>query len=128
MIWIQDKHKNILFSNKALQESLKNINMFEMLECSEIPTEQKTFVKKMNVNDKEVYLEISLTPLFDEDDEDVVGCSGVVKDVTDTIIRQGKIIEKLTTLETTTKNNTKEALRALSNTMSNFGKGWVNDR
>lgn len=126
MIWIQDKHKNILFSNKALQESLKNINMFEMLECSEIPTKQKTFVKRANIDDKDVYLEITLTPLFDENEEDVVGCSGVVKDVTETIIRQGKIIEKLTTLEATTKNNTKEALRALSSTMSNFSKGWIN--
>lgn len=127
MIWVHDKNRNVVFSNKALKDSLMDIDMFEISEYSTIPTEKQTFVKKIMMKDVEMYLEITLTPLFDGDEE-VVGCSGVVKDVTETIIRQTKIIEKLETLENTTKKNTKEAMMAISTTMSNFSKRWVNDR
>jgi PAS domain S-box-containing protein len=127
MIWVHDKNRNVVFSNKALKDSLMDIDMFEISEYSTIPTEKQTFVKKIMMKDVEMYLEITLTPLFDGDEE-VVGCSGVVKDVTEDIIRQTKIIEKLETLENTTKKNTKEVMMSISSTMSKFSRGWVNDR
>ena len=127
MIWVHDKNRNVVFSNKALKDSLMDIDMFEISEYSTIPTEKQTFVKKIMVKDVEVYLEITLTPLFDSDEE-VVGCSGVVKDVTEDIIRQTKIIEKLENFENTSKKNTKEVMMSISSTMSKFSRGWVNDR
>lgn len=127
MIWVHDKNRNVVFSNKALKDSLMDIDMFEISDYSTIPTEKQTFVKKIMMKDVEVYLEITLTPLFDSDEE-VVGCSGVVKDVTKDIIRQTKIIEKLENFENTSKKNTKEVMMSISSTMSKFSRGWVNDR
>lgn len=127
MIWVYDKDKNVVFSNKALKDSLMNVDMFELSGFTNIPTEKQTFTKKVNINDEEKYLEVKLTPLFDED-EDIVGCSGIITDVTETIVRQTKIIEKLEEMENNTRKSTKEAMIALSDTMSKFSRRWVNDR
>ena len=99
MLWIYDKRKNIKFANKALKEYSNKINIFEIDECMVLPDKKETFVKTFTIEDeKEVKLEITKTPLFDTNGI-VIGCNGYLKDVTELMKRQKKIVEKLEKLD-----------------------------
>lgn len=126
MLWIYDKRKNIKFANKALKEYSNKINIFEIDECMVLPDKKETFVKTFTIEDeKEVKLEITKTPLFDTNGI-VIGCNGYLKDVTELMKRQKKIVEKLEKLDGKTKQETKDALNTLNNTITLFNERWVN--
>jgi hypothetical protein len=91
-----------------------------------LPDKKETFVKTFTIEDeKEVKLEITKTPLFDTNGI-VIGCNGYLKDVTELMKRQKKIVEKLEKLDGKTKQETKEALNTLNNTITLFNERWVN--
>jgi len=123
MLWVYDKKKEIKFANKALREKYPNLNVFNSYECMLIVNKETTLIKTEIINDKEITFEIIKTPLLDEDG-DIVGCSGRINDITETIKQQNNILQKIIRLEDNTLRKNKEAIKTLNNTISLFNKRW----
>jgi PAS domain S-box-containing protein len=123
MLWVYDRKKEIRFSNKALRENYPTFNVFDSYECMEIVENEETFAKSVTVDNKEFTFEITKTPLLDNNG-DIVGCCGKIKDITETIKKQEKIMKKLIRLEDSTLKKNKEAMQTLNNTITLFNKRW----
>jgi transcriptional regulator with PAS, ATPase and Fis domain len=125
MIWIYDENKNITFTNKALKEfSLNKLNIFDIKECMLLPNDTETFIKEIEINNETMYIQITKYPLFEENSDKIIGCSGKLEDITNLIVKQKRIIDKIDKLEQHNVVN-KEVLQTLNNTIVQFSQqGW----
>jgi len=129
MVWVNDSCKNIIFANKALRDFHLDEDILNSTECTMITDKVERFIKKYNINGNEIIVEIIKSPLLD-DNKSVVGCSGIVKDITESVHQQNKIIRKLEKLEGETLQETRKAINNLNNTILSFNRKWKysNDR
>lgn len=123
MLWVYDKKKEIKFANKALREKYPTLNVFDSYECMQIVNKETTLIKTVIIDDKEITFEIIKIPLLDENGI-IVGCSGRINDITETIRQQNNILQKIIKLEDNTLRKNKEAIKILNNTISLFNKKW----
>lgn len=123
MLWVYDKKKEIKFANKALREKYPNLKVFDSYECMQMVNHETIYTKTLIIDDEELTFEIIKIPLLDEDG-DIVGCSGRITDITETIKQQNHIMQKIIKLEDNTLKKNKEAIKTLNNTISLFNKKW----
>lgn len=123
MLWVYDSHKNIKFSNKALQEYLIDIDVFEDDDIIGNCSEEKTFIKSFNINNSPRYFDIRKTPLLDDSGK-IIGCCGSLKDVTETLKQKDTLLKKIEKMEGETKTETEKVQNILRSTLTLFNERW----
>lgn len=125
MMWLYEKENDFIFINKPFRDFGVSEDFFGQCRCTMDMETKETIIIPRTINGEEKYLEMEKIPIYD-DNKNVIGCSGRVKDVTEFMEQKIDILNGIEIIKEETEKSFKVS-DDLMVTLNKITSRWSNN-